>query len=142
MVWGNEVALLRILDNLLTNALGVTPDGETVILRVTSPALCWIEVAIVDQGPGIPVEKQATLFQPYHSVQMNTLDQRTSLTPSPTGTGMGLGLAIVKELSSAIGGTCGVRSQPRTGSTFYIHLMTGEPTYGCHETQAANHSSD
>lgn len=142
MVWGDEAAILRILDNLLTNALGVTPDEGMVIVRITIVVPNQIELAIIDEGPGIPVEKQAALFQPYHSIQRPSLTQSNGLEPSPTGTGMGLGLAIVRELSSAIGGRCGVRSQPGTGSTFYIHLTTGEPTDGCPKTRAAYYSGD
>lgn len=142
MVWGDEAAILRILDNLLTNALGVTPDEGTVIVRVTAVVPNHIELAIIDQGPGIPAEKQATLFQPYHSIQRPSLTQSNSLEPSPTGTGMGLGLAIVKELSSAIGGRCGVHSQLGAGSTFYVHFTTGEPTDGCPKTRVAHYSGD
>lgn len=115
-VWGDEVAILRILDNLLTNALGVSPEGGTITLRVCEPAPGWVELAITDQGPGIPADQQATLFQPYRALQSHTL------APSATGTGMGLGLAIVRELATALGGSCGVESQPGTGSTFFVRL--------------------
>lgn len=123
MVWGDETAILRILDNLLTNALGVTPDGGAITLRVITPTPAWVEIAIVDQGPGIPAERQALLLQPYHAIQPNTL------TPSPTGTGLGLGLAIVRELTTTLGGECGVESQPGVGSTFFVRLAREVPHY-------------
>ena len=130
MVWGEETAILRILDNLLINALGVTPSGGIVLIRISTPAPGTIEVAIADQGPGIPQEKQATLFQPYRAMQRGALDDGNILSPSPTGTGMGLGLAIVKELTTALGGQCGVISRPEDGSTFYVRFRTEEPHDG------------
>jgi signal transduction histidine kinase len=125
-VVGDETAVRRILDNLLTNAVGISPPGGEVALTVTAPTPQQIEISVRDQGPGIPPEKQAQLFKPYTSLQFPSLEDH-SRSRSPTGTGMGLGLAIVKELSLALGGDCGVTSTPNAGSTFYVRLPV-EPT--------------
>lgn len=121
IIVGDETAVRRILDNLLTNAVGISSTGAKVILSVTAPTPEQIQIAVQDQGPGIPPEKQAQLFKPYTSLQFPSLED-DGRSPSPTGTGMGLGLAIVKELSLALGGDCGVTSAPNAGSTFYVRL--------------------
>jgi len=125
-VFGDETAVRRILDNLLTNAVGISPRGGEVTLTLTAPTPQQLEISVSDQGPGIPAEKQAQLFKPYTSLQFPSLKDQ-SRSRSPTGTGMGLGLAIVKELSQALGGECGVISVPNAGSTFYVRLPV-EPT--------------
>lgn len=117
-LWGDETAIRRILDNLLTNAVRISPQGGEVILSVTRPAPDQVQIAVTDQGPGISPEKQVYLFKPYAALQ--NLDGQEH--PSPTGTGLGLGLAIVKELTTALGGMCGVHSTPGAGSTFYVRL--------------------
>ncbi len=118
ILWGNETAIRRILDNLLTNAVRITPTGGEVVLSVTRPVPDQVQIAVQDQGPGIPPEKQAYLFKPYTALQ--NLDGQEH--PSPTGTGLGLGLAIVKELTTALDGLCGVHSTLGAGSTFYVRL--------------------
>jgi signal transduction histidine kinase len=120
VVWGEETAIVRVLDNLLANALGVSPAGGTIAVQVTAPDPATVEIAVIDQGPGIPLERQATLFRPEPLPP-------TILRPSTTGTGMGLGLAIVAELVSLLGGGYGVQSQVGQGSRFYVQLLAVAP---------------
>jgi signal transduction histidine kinase len=101
-VWGEESAIVRILDNLLANALGVTPSGGTITLRASVPDDALVEVAVIDEGPGIPLERVATLFR--------NPTPPTTLRPSTMGSGRGLGLVIVAELATLLGGCYGVES--------------------------------
>lgn len=119
-VWGEETAIVRVLDNLLANALGITPAGGAIVVQVTAPDPAAVEIAIIDQGPGIAPERQATLFRPEPLPP-------TTLRPSTTGTGMGLGLAIVAELVSLLGGTYGVQSEEGQGSRFFVQLAAVAP---------------
>jgi signal transduction histidine kinase len=119
-VWGEETAIVRVLDNLLSNALGVTPAGGTITVQVIAPDPRVVEIAVIDQGPGIPPERQATLFRP-------GIAPPTSLGPSTTGTGMGLGLVIVAELVSLLDGGYGVQSEVGQGSRFFVQLMAVAP---------------
>ena len=65
----------------------------------------WITVD--DSGPGIPLEKRATIFRAFYTED---------------GTGTGLGLAIARELSSAMGGSVAVGDSPHGGARFVVEL--------------------
>ncbi|AJP73363.1 ATP-binding protein [Sphingomonas hengshuiensis] len=80
------LALRRMLDNLIGNGLR---HGEQVAVTVVAGA-GWIDIAVEDDGPGVPPELLATLGQPFHR-----LDPSRS---RDTG-GAGLGLAIVRALA-------------------------------------------
>lgn len=101
--------LVRVLQNLLDNALKFTPlDGEVTIQvrqvtdETTGPAICW---SVIDAGPGIPPEYLSRIFNKFVQVGQ----QRK---------GTGLGLAFAKLTSEAHGGRIWVESEPRKGSTF------------------------
>ncbi|GAB4213771.1 MAG: hypothetical protein OHK0022_51360 [Roseiflexaceae bacterium] len=113
-VLGDGTAIRRVLDNLLTNAVGVTPEGGEVLVSVR-PAAGRIELAVSDNGPG--VADPVAIFEPYMS---RAVGERR------TGTSLGLGLAIVRELTTAMGGRSSVRSAPGQGSTFSILLQHSE----------------
>ncbi|HEX5946848.1 MAG TPA: ATP-binding protein [Acidimicrobiales bacterium] len=84
-------ALEQILDNLLSNALGVAPPGTAVTVRIVEAAP-WIELHVTDQGPGMSPEVRDHAFE------------RFWRPPGATGKGFGLGLAIVDQLARACGG--------------------------------------
>ncbi|KEA63024.1 putative sensor-like histidine kinase YfhK [Marinobacterium lacunae] len=74
------------LENLLGNAIRFSPDNGTVEIRVTQ-APGYVEIDVCDQGPGIPDDQAAQLFQPFFK---GTQQPRGALKSS------GLGLAIAK----------------------------------------------
>ncbi|GDY30276.1 sensor histidine kinase [Gandjariella thermophila] len=109
-VAGDPMRLRQVLDNLLTNAAVHTPAGTAVgvVLRVEPAA---VELAVTDDGPGIPAEAQARVFDRFYRVD----DTRVR---SATGGGTGLGLAVVRSLVAAHGGTVELASRPgRTAFT-------------------------
>jgi two-component system, OmpR family, sensor histidine kinase BaeS len=104
----------QALGNLLSNAIKYTPTGGQVCVGAGFEAKdLWIRVA--DTGPGIPIEKQAQVFEPFQ----RGADGR--LFPQ----GMGLGLAIARDLVTAHGGHLDLESQPGQGSRFTIWLPVG-----------------
>lgn len=109
MVIADATALRRILDNLVNNALAVTPRGGQITLRTSAcPDPRQLEVAVIDTGPGVPPYLRNTIFQPYVRLR---------------GDGRGLGLAIVRDLVVQMGGSYGVtEGLAGKGSTFWIHL--------------------
>ncbi|MBO9541642.1 PAS domain-containing protein [bacterium] len=100
----------QVLINLIGNALKFTPPGGHVTVRLKREAdelVCEVE----DDGPGIPPEDQAKLFQRF-----------SQLEPGMRKGGTGLGLAISKALIEAHGGRIGVESSPGKGSIFWFRL--------------------
>ena len=72
-------------------------------------------VSVQDQGPGIPPEEQAHIWEPFHRAPgIQVL--------SGSGIGLGLGLHISKTMIERQGGQVGVESQPGQGSTFWFSL--------------------
>jgi len=110
----DERRLKQILVNLLSNAVKFTPEGGEVALEIAgdraSRHVCF---TVRDTGIGISPEDLARLFQPF--VQ---LDSRLSRNYPGTG----LGLALVKRLTTLLGGHTLVESQPGVGSRFTVVL--------------------
>lgn len=109
-ILGDENAVRRILDNLVSNALAVTPMEGVIVVEL------WIDwaqpsnlsISVRDSGPGLSDEEKRRVFLPR--------DQPSA------GPGMGLGLSIVAELTEYLGGTYGVQSESGVGSTFWVRL--------------------
>jgi signal transduction histidine kinase len=98
--------VLQVVGNLLSNAFKATPDGGRISLELAQQN-GTVQVAVEDNGPGIPPEKRERLFRPFVS--------------DSTG-GTGLGLAIAKELSTALGGRIDLDSELGRGSRFEFVL--------------------
>jgi signal transduction histidine kinase len=94
---GDRLAVERVLQNLMENALSVLPSGGHVWLRATPLSLPGrapgISLSITDDGPGFPPGTTDKVFERFYRAD-----------PSRTGAGSGLGLAIVRELARAHGG--------------------------------------
>jgi signal transduction histidine kinase len=108
-------ALDRIMKNLLSNAVKYSPRGGAVCVSA-SPAPDhpgMVEVAVEDDGVGIPAEQLPRIFERYVRV------------PHPetaAARGLGLGLSLVKALAEAHGGRVDVESLPGKGSRFRVLL--------------------
>lgn len=114
-VCGDRDRLDQVLTNLAANAVRFSPAGVavTITARVDGEDLV---VAVRDQGPGLPAEEAAHVFERFY--------QGSNQGPNQVGEykGSGLGLAIVQSLVLAHGGTVGVESQPGEGATFWFRL--------------------
>jgi signal transduction histidine kinase len=109
---GDRDRLGQVVDNLVANALKFTPEGGRVSVRLTSSnGEATVEVS--DSGPGVPVDDQARLFEPF----FRSADAIDRAVP-----GAGLGLSIVKAIVEAHEGRIGVRSDPTGGATFVLAL--------------------
>jgi PAS domain S-box-containing protein len=102
----------QVLLNLLSNAVKFTPEHGRVTLRCAQDGH-RILVYVDDTGPGIPVDRQADIFEPF--VQLD----RTLQSPRE---GAGLGLAISRDLARGMGGDLTVTSEVGVGSTFTLSL--------------------
>ena len=113
-VWGNHDLLVTAVRNLLDNAVAYSAASTRIGLGTTvRPSAGLVEIAVVDQGIGIPADAQPRLFERFYRV-----DPARS---RETG-GTGLGLSIVKHVIADHGGDVTVWSQPGQGSTFTVRL--------------------
>ena len=108
-----DAALLhRVFQNLISNAIRYTPQGEIAIgaqERASDGVLeCWV----ADTGAGIPADRIGKVFEKFES-------------GPDSEEGIGLGLAIVKSFVEAHGGTVVVESEEGAGSTFRFTLPLG-----------------
>jgi two-component system sensor histidine kinase/response regulator len=108
---------IRVLDNLLANALKFSPPGSEVILRVIQPASPddRVRVQVIDQGPGIPVEYLERIFNQFEIVAL-----RQKGLPQ-----IGLGLPFCKLVVEAHGGLLRVEPNKPMGSVFTVELAAG-----------------
>ncbi|MFF2023967.1 sensor histidine kinase [Streptomyces sp. NPDC058171] len=115
-IWGNRGQLAAALGNLVENAVNYSAARTRVGIaarRVTHPGGDLIEVAVTDQGIGIPDRDKERVFERFYRV-----DPARS---RATG-GTGLGLAIVKHVAASHGGEVTVWSTEGQGSTFTLRL--------------------
>jgi len=106
-VWADDSRLRQVVFNLLANASKFTPEGGQITLRARVEKRNLI-VEVQDNGPGIPEEDQARLFDPYYRLERD----REHLS------GLGLGLALSKTLVELHRGRIWISSGEGRGSTF------------------------
>lgn len=104
--------ITQILGNFMNNAINYTPAGGQISLRAFIEG-SFIQVEVVDTGPGIEAEHISRIFDRFY---------RADPSRARSTGGSGLGLAIAKQLAEAQGGQVGVRSEPGKGSTFFFTL--------------------
>jgi signal transduction histidine kinase len=108
-------AVDRMLKNLLSNAVKYSPRGGRVLVQARPaadrPGL--VELAVEDDGVGIPAEALPRIFEPY----VRIAHPETAAAP-----GLGLGLSLVRALAHAHGGLVEVESLPGKGSRFRVLL--------------------
>jgi signal transduction histidine kinase len=106
--------LRRVLVNMVANGLRFTPEGSCITLRAEPDAQRGVVLVVEDQGPGVPLDEQERIFQPF--VQGKGEAQR----------GSGLGLAFCREVVLAHKGRIWVENQPAGGCHFSIWLPNAE----------------
>jgi signal transduction histidine kinase len=104
--------LIRILDNLLTNASKFSDGGKKIHFKVW-PNGVSVNLSIRDEGPGISEEDQKKLFKRF---------QKLSARPTAGENSSGLGLSIIKVLLGKLGGSITVNSKLGEGAEFIISL--------------------
>ena len=98
--------ITQVLLNLILNAIQVLPTGGKIVLKVSN-AIDYIEIAVGDNGPGIPAEKRSQVFEPFFT-------QRAG--------GIGLGLAVVRQIVLAHHGKISVHQSALGGAEFRLQL--------------------
>lgn len=108
-VAGDADRLEQLFCNLLDNAVKNTPSGgkEQTIARKIDES--FIEVRVIDEGPGIHPEQLPYVFERFYQV-------------TGVRTGVGLGLTIAREIVKAHSGTIEAKSEPGEGAQFIVKL--------------------
>jgi len=111
-VLADRPQILRVVDNLVANAVKFTPDGGSVQLVARREGDDAV-VEVKDTGLGIPAAEQTDLFNRFYR-GTNAIEKAIP--------GSGLGLAISQVIAEAHGGTIQLESTPGSGSTFRLAL--------------------
>lgn len=109
-VEADRASLLRVVSNLLDNAIKFSPPGGTVRVSAADEGPL-VALSVKDDGPGINEQNLGRVFERFYKGDSSRAEP-----------GVGLGLAIVKHLVRAHGGTATVESRPGAGATFTVRL--------------------
>lgn len=112
VIQGDELRLEQALQNLFQNAFKYSAVDRPVYVQIRKLAT-YVEVAITDQGIGIPQTAIPHLFDRYY---------RATNVEHGGVSGMGIGLYVVKEIIELHGGSVRVESREGQGSTFTVRL--------------------
>jgi PAS domain S-box-containing protein len=115
LVLTDEAALHSVLHHLLDNALKYAPQGPVIIQAVLEER--GVRVEVVDQGPGIPPDKQHLLYQRF---------QRLDVRDSQSVYGYGLGLYLSRRLLEAMESDLSYESPAQGGACFYFYLKVAK----------------
>jgi two-component system, OmpR family, sensor histidine kinase BaeS len=107
----DPVRITSAVENLVSNAIKYTPSGGEVAVSTRIEA-SEILIIVEDNGPGIGLEEQDKIFEPFYRGNQGKRFKQ----------GMGLGLSIACDVVEAHGGTISLESEPGNGSVFTIHL--------------------
>ena len=108
---GDAALLASAIENILRNALRHSPAGGEIQVSLTCDEK-QRRIVITDQGPGIPAELHAKVFEPFFRVD----DHR-----NPQG-GIGLGLSIARQAVAAHGGSIELKNRSAGGLEVSLHL--------------------
>ncbi|MCV6621376.1 MAG: hybrid sensor histidine kinase/response regulator [Cellvibrionaceae bacterium] len=108
-ILNDELLLIRILQNLIANAIKYSNEGKIQIELIESDNL---SICVSDNGPGIPEEEQERVFEEFYQLHNSERD---------SSKGLGLGLAIVKRLCYLLHIELRLESSAN-GTQFYLHF--------------------
>lgn len=104
----NPIQFEQVVINLLTNALHAVEEQEArQVIVSTSIEGQQLNVHVDDNGPGISIDQQQSLFEPFYTTKKN---------------GLGLGLSISQQITQAMGGLLKVSQSPLGGARFTLSL--------------------
>jgi len=111
-LFGDILRIKQILSNFLSNAIKFTPNGGVIEVE----AECndgYLKINVRDTGTGIATEDLEYVFEAFTQTQEDVEQNKN---------GTGLGLSISHQLAKLMGGTVGVSSELKVGSTFYVEV--------------------
>lgn len=115
LVFADSFLLERAVLNVLENAVAFGPEGSCLTLRLHVKEAGW-ELAVEDQGPGIPDYARTRVFDRFYSLPRPDTGKKSS----------GLGLALVKEVAILHGGRVAVENRNEGGARATLWLPASE----------------
>ena len=115
-IQADHAALVRICNNLISNALKFTEKNGTVTINLQS-VKTKVQLSVKDSGVGISADHLRDIFRPLHSASRQGTSGEASI---------GLGLSIVKQLVENLFGRIHVESAPGVGSCFIVEFPRTE----------------
>jgi two-component system sensor histidine kinase ChvG len=114
VVLGEEQRLIRVLDNLIDNAISFSPDDGLVQI-IATVADDQVLVSVEDEGPGVPESEREHIFRRFHSVRPEG---------EAFGKHSGLGLAIARSIVEGHQGRIAIGDRPdaQSGACFVVRL--------------------
>lgn len=126
-IQADETKLRQVLINLIGNALKFTQEGHILVKAAalqcssgfkndageTSSYCCLLQFIVQDTGPGIALEEQGRLFQPFEQTETGRQSKK----------GSGLGLAISRNFIRLMGGDIFVQSGVNQGTSFTVEVV-------------------
>jgi len=132
MLWGDEMRVKQIINNIMTNAIKYTSEGEVKLIvrfeangelaKNSKREKMIMRVDVSDTGSGIAEEQKEKLFESFHRLNESAVHNIE---------GTGLGLSIVERLLTMMGGSISVESELGKGSIFSVvipqEIVSKEP---------------
>lgn len=117
MIIADSARLGQVFVNLLLNAAQALTDGQPetsqIRLRIEAPNPRWVNIEVIDNGPGIEPELQSRIFDPF-------------FTTKPQGVGTGLGLSVCHGIVTSLGGHIELESTVGKGTVVRVVLPAAE----------------
>ena len=110
--WADDVKLLQVVNNLVTNAVKFSPVTEPITIRILD-GNDDVVISVEDRGIGIPDSLKPLIFERQPGTGRTGLNGEKSL---------GLGLSICKHLVELMSGEIWFESKEGEGSTFFFRL--------------------
>jgi signal transduction histidine kinase len=121
--------LVQVLLNLLLNAADALGGTGKISIRALRLNDKQVELTVSDDGPGVPADLRARLFEPF-------------ATTKEVGKGTGLGLAVCRGLVEGAGGRIDLDDQYQGGARFRIHLPVAEVADAATSTRTAGDGAE
>ena len=112
----DKTRFTQIIENLINNAIKFSPKESSIYVStkmISKDKKNWLELAIRDEGAGIPKEKLETVFAKYQQLDNDEIVKES---------GVGLGLSIVQQYTNLHNGEVGVESVEGKGATFTVRI--------------------
>ena len=110
-------ALVKVLSNLLTNAVKYTKDEIVVkVSKIHSQSTTCVQLSVKDNGPGVPMELRDKIFDMFYQVHPGKVN------------GFGVGLSLVKHLVELHGGKVYVNSDYELGCEMLVEIPDNQAT--------------